>query len=396
MISPEFLEKMSDLVIVCDDGRRIPCSKFRMAIACDVVRHVIEDCPAMSELPMPGVRSVDIEAAVRVVHGVDIIGTLEKDDADAASRGMDFLGCTAHARYAVICRIWQLVPDMSAVHARLSTFFEVAPLRLPVLKRLLQHDISWEGMRDVICGLPLDAELAGFLVGTLGKIFPIGLVARVVMATLPATTRADVTAMMTILGGGKTSGAGMFWHPDDAADVLGMLKTTFPDNTFFSSMAQAHDVFSRAPSAASTFSGSVISFRDAAAASAMLYSDGTPPRRCINMASWLKVTPIPVLDVVITAARLGAVAGRARGMQVRVMTWSRDTGVVDVEIWGCWTRANSWHPASPVALSQCPHFARGTPADLTVASRALTRADDTALRVDVFFGSESILVHPPL
>jgi hypothetical protein len=393
------LADCADLFVVCDDGTRIPCSKFHVSRQCQILFWVREDVTDMPrEVPFPGVPSKNLILALDIIHEISKIDDYSLDQVDTAGKGFDVLGCA----FDTSARVWELVRTTASIdHLR---------SRLPKLMRsdnVKRNDV----ISKVITMAPLyddviltmkscqpDAEMAVYLAITLGKYVPIVPLVKHIIDTVP-----NMTADQIIRVAG-CNGIGTYIHPREVSEILGFVR----DNayyykhekdsamnatySFIRAMASAMHTYDFVPLSCSTLNGSLIMFHDAQSVSLYITLDGTPPKRRIKMAKWITFSLEHGMAVAhIRAHGIDMASKRARCMDVRM--FARTSGQY-AEVWYSWSKP-TWRPMVEVSTAECQRVT-GDKAVFDAVIEAGLFSKRMTIRIDVFYGETSALEHPPL
>jgi hypothetical protein len=395
------LHSCADMHLVCDDGRRIPCVRYNMATHCSTVRHVLEDtswtsaAPAPEEIPVHGVSSGDLAAAVEVLHWVgDPFDAMDLQTTTAAMRGMDFLGCSMHDE-TLAERLWKLVEGagtLEVLRAHAETLLRRPSTRLPALKRAIVLGTPWPTFKRTLeIGFDggMDVEAAAFVLREACHMYPMPLLAKTVLGMVPGSVL-TFEASMRVLG---VERSGIHYHPSEVEDLLRMVVDRFPGESgpaacFLRTARDALGTHDVAPKASVRMHGSVLTYDDMSTASVLLRLHGAAPARGVVVASWLTAVHIDrrqgTHDALVHALRIDGMSGSARGMRVRVMALA---GQQTAELWYRWNASpTGWSPLVPTRLSRC----RDVEGDARGVRHMLQHSDDVVLRFDLFYGSPDV------
>lgn len=387
------LEECADLYIVCDDGTRIPCSKFHVSKQCQILYWVGEDFGPIRDVPFPGIPSKNLRLALDVIHEISNLNDYSLEDTDAASKGFDVLGCEIDT----MPRVWELVQHTATIaqlRARLPKLMRSKGVRRSeVLHRAVTlAPLLHEVLLTARCCEP-DPDLAVYLASNLAKFIPPVPLIQMLLDAVPKMTHSHV---LHIAG---CDGVGTYIHPREVSEILALsrdaIRTTDKESiaayTFVRAMACATSTYDCVPMSSSTLSGSLIMYHDSQSTSVLVALDGCPPRRMVKMTKWLKFSLLDRAVVVVRAHGIDSASRRARHMDIRMFVKSSQA---HAELWYSWS-GPSWHPMMDASTSTCSRITGDkTLFDAVVDSGLLSRR--MTIRIDVYYGQTSALDRPPL
>jgi len=383
------LQECADMYVVCDDGTRIPCSRFHVSTRCAVLRWVTEDTGAARDIPVPLVGSRTLALALDVVHGLRDISEYTLAEVDLAAAGFDVLGCDVDTAP----RLWALLEPVATIQdlrPRLAKLIRSSVGRAVVLRRSITLAPQFEDLVVTLKACEPDAALSIYFAVSLAHMYPVG---ALVKELLKMTPRPSLDEALRIAG---CDGVGTYIHPTEVGAILVHLRDMFPNLHespawgFVRSMASAMHTFDAAPLSSSTFHGSVILFHDAQSTSAMLTLDGTAPRRRLSITKWLKVSLAESLVVTVRAHAIDEAARVARYLDVRVFV--ETSSGHRAEMMYSW-RAPAWIPTVEAATDRSL-ITLGDPGifDNVVAAGKFSKK--MTVRIDTFYGDTSIVDRP--
>lgn len=409
MATRDMLAECADMVLRVADSQEIPCVRFNMMAACDIVRFLIEDL-GWDALPgdARGRKIVPIDAAiepscailaVEVIHGIRAVSSLDKDETLMAIRGMDLLGCRA-CTPLLRARLWhwlrrapleELVPHIPAL-----TVDEGVQTQL--IRRLVVLKPFWHDFKiDVLQNVELDFDTAKVFLAHLVRFFPAAVVLDHVLHRLRQPTIANLLALC--------GEHGCYYHPGEVRDIMTSLQKTLSKTGgeeargplgLVKTVLGALGTYKTLPLSLCRAHGSVLLFDTTTSVLVKFDPDHTRPVY-IRASNWLRLAVDKEAGTIDCSFVLGRMddEGYATSVQVRLMCWTESAkqdgdgeesrGQECSEAWytfrgvdrGAWT-ALSQHSA---------HTARGLdlPAALT---------DPRRMRLDFFFDVVNILDHP--
>lgn len=389
------LAECADLFVVCDDGTKIPCSKFHVSRQCQILFWVGEDVTEMPrEVPFPGISSRNLTLALDIIHEIADIDDYSLDQVDAAIKGFDVLGCT----FDTSARVWDLVrttATLDHLRARLPRLMRSKDVdRNNVILRVVTMAPLYDDVITTMKCCQPDAEMAVYLAITLGKYVPIIPLIKHIINAVPNMTADQI---LRIAG---CNGIGTYIHPREVSEILAYVRDAMIDigsadmatYSFLRAMASAMHTYDCIPLSCSTLNGSLVMFHDAQSVSLLVTLDGTPPQRRIKMTKWLKFSLERGMAVAtIRAHGIDTVSKTARCMDVRM--FARTSGQ-HAEIWHSWTKP-LWRPTHEVSTAECPRVT-GDKAVFDAVIEAGLFSKRMTIRIDVFYGETSALDCPPL
>lgn len=394
MDTRRLLNECADIFIVCDDGVRIPCSRFHVSTRCAILHWVTEDTTVGREIPFPSIPSKTLQCALDIVHDIVSLDECTLEDIDEASVGFDVLGCTIE----MAPRIWDLVGPGS--NAKIET------LR-PYLSNLVRSvKVGREGVvRHAITIAPLfddvmltieaacpDLELGIYFARSLARMYPVSPLVKHILKLIPTATLEEAMSVCSCC-----DSAGTYIHPHETETIMASLADRYhEENTpvwaFLKAMSGAMQCYDVAPLSCSTLHGSILSYHDSRITSTMLYLDGLPPRRRIVISKFLKFSMENKAVAVVWAHGIDRASKLARHLDVRMFA---QTATRHAEIWYSW-RAPAWNPTMDVSTDEsCPKITGDRRAfDEVVDAGKFARR--MTIRIDLFYGSFSALEKPPI
>lgn len=389
------LQDCADLYVVCDDGTKIPCSKFHVSRQCQILFWVREDVTDMPrEIPFPGIPSKNLQLALDIIHDISHVDNYSLQEIDAAIKGFDVLGCA----FDTSPRVWDLVRTTATIdhlRARLPKLMRSKDVeRNDVIRRVVTLAPLYD---DVIltmkCCQP-DAEMAVYLAITLGKYVPIIPLLKHILNAVPNMTTDQI---LRVAG---CNGIGTYIHPREVSEILAFVRDALADKgsasvatySFMRAMASAMHTYDCVPLSCSTLNGSLVMFHDAQSVSLLIALDGTPPQRRIKMTKWMTFSLEHHRAVAtIRAHGIDMASKSARCMDVRM--FARTSGQ-HAELWHSW-RKPTWIPMTEVSTTECPRVT-GDKAVFDAVVEAGLFSKRMTIRIDVFYGETSALDMPPL
>ena len=394
MDTRRLLNECADIFIVCDDGVRIPCSRFHVSTRCAILHWVTEDTTVGREIPFPSIPSKTLQRALDIVHDIVSLDECTLEDINEASVGFDVLGCTIE----MAPRIWDLVGPGS--NAKIET------LR-PYLSNLVRSvKVGREGVvRHAITIAPLfddvmltieaacpDLELGIYFARSLARMYPVSPLVKHIVKLIPTATLDEAMSVCSCC-----DSAGTYIHPHETETIMACLsdryhETNTPVWAFLKAMSGAMQCYDVAPLSCSTLHGSILSYHDSRITSTMLYLDGLPPRRRIVISKFLKFSMENKAVAVVWAHGIDRASKLARHLDVRMFA---QTATRHAEIWYSW-RAPTWNPTMDVSTDEsCPKITGDRRAfDEVVDAGKFARR--MTIRIDLFYGSFSALEKPPI
>ncbi len=383
------LEECADLFIVCDDGTKIPCSRFHVSTRCTVLRWVCEDTERTREIPVPQMHSRTLCLALDVVHDLRTLDDMDLPEIVAAMEGLDVLG----AAIDTAPRVWALVKNRSIydVRPQLAQLMRSSVPRNDIVTQMVVLAPSIDNVIASVRSCEPDFDMALYLLTTLVKMYPASILVKELLRAVPRLTIDQAITLASV------DAIGVYAHPMEVRLIMRHIQDGFkdPDSShwkFIRNMASALHVYDTAPLSTSTFHGSVISFHDAQSVSALMVLDGKCPNRWINVARWLRLSlHEDSFAATIKARAIDSTAKKARCLDLRVMA---ETAGQRAEMLYTWS-APEWNPAMPASTLTCSK-SLGDPLVFDSLVESGKFAKKMMLRVDVFFGDTSALDVPPL
>ena len=383
------LRECADMYVVCDDGTRIPCSRFHVSTRCAVLRWVAEDVGVARDIPVPLVSSRTLALALDVVHGLRDIAEYALAEVDLARAGFDVLGCDIDTAP----REWALLEPSATIddlRPRLAALIRSSVGRSAVLRRAIVLAPGFDDLVRTLKACQPDTALSIYCATALAHMYPAGALVRELLKMTPGVSLDDA---LRIAG---CDGVGTYMHPAEVAAVAVHVRDMFRNSHesaawgYVRSVASAMHTFDAAPASCSAFNGSVISFHDSQSTSVMLSLDGAAPRRRLTVAKWLKVSLAESLVVSVRAHLIDQAAQLARCLDVRVFV--ETSSGHRAEMMYSW-RAPAWIPQTEVSTSQCA-TAAGDPGIFENVVAAGKFARKMTVRIDTFYGATSIVDRP--
>lgn len=385
------LQDCADLYVVCDDGTRIPCSKFHVSRKCQILLWLAEDVQSSRDIPFPGIPSKNLMLALDVIHELVSFQTYSLEEIDAAYRGFDVLGCTID----MSSRVWDLVKTTATLdnlRTRLPKLMRSTTVaKEDVLHRAITLGPMFEDVLLTVAACQPNAKMAVFLTITLARFVPIIPLIRFIINAIPNMTHDEI---LKIAG---CDGVGTYIHPREVSEILAFTRDAFRDSmsptySFMRAMACAMHTYDTVPVSCTTLNGSLVMFHDAQSVSVLVTLDGIPPKRMIKMTKWLKFSM--ETDKIVATVRAHGIdvpSKTARFMDLRMFA---RTANQSAELWHSWSRPQ-WHPTIEVSTATCPRIT-GDKALFDAVVDAGTFSRRMSVRIDIFYGHTSALDNPPL
>lgn len=384
----ELLADCADLFITCDDLVKIPCCRFHVSTKCAVLKWVVEDTSS-TDIPIRNVPSKPLRLALDVVHGLARLADYSLADVDLCQQGFDILGCDIDTA----ARVWELatVGVMTIEHLR---------PRLPRLMRamdkhtVLTHAVklapAFEDVLVTVRACEPDTAMAIVITGTLCKAYPVGALIEELIDCVPNITLENAIAIV------GTDTVGIYIHPAEVARITDLLRETFRhENTplwkFIRSIALAMQIFDIAPLSCANMNGTVIMFQDTPHTSIMLHLDGSPPRRQLMLAKWIKFSLLGRAQASVFANKIDAIARNAKFLDVRMFV---ETHGQRAELWHSW-HSPAWTPAVEARTNTCRRIT-GSQALFDAVVDAGKFSRKMSIRIDIFYGNSSVVENPLL
>lgn len=397
----------STAVLVFDDGTNVPCDRFIMRTLCEVIRKLLDtegdgsvvgfDARGRSVLPIPCQDPGPYRVAVDLLHGARAVWDLSAADCAAAMRCLEYLGCGAHD-LALDARLWSLLAGSEA----LDDIMDHVPrlLRNPamaaaVTRRLIALRPLWTDFaRDVLATLERDIDpgLVSALVVYAPNFFPPALVVAWALAACPRLTQ-DLAMRLA-------SHHGVMYHPCEVPAVLRRLAELAESrgwdalgtagsgaSPLLRMVLASMDKYEAVPAAARQVHGSLIKYHDIPTASiAACLERGRLPKTS-KLASWLKVRFAGEFDVIFQPRRIDSTSKACTAVQLRIMCFD-DCDPTRARI------DEAWYLFTEVQDVLCLQLASSTLGDPGRVADALLSRRARQLRLDFFFGVQSVLDNP--
>jgi hypothetical protein len=263
----------ADAVIQIDDDTALPCVKFVMLMACSTIRRLDEDVELKRDahcrqiIPLPGADHLGVAVALDVIHRVRPVSSLDKNETIAALECMDLLDCHAF-RSDLHTRLWSWVQADQNIMPHVPRLVRDAALQIAVVQTLIARYTLWTDLcQNVLDVVRMDFELAQIFLKHLVRFFPAIAVLEAILERLVQPTVDKVVELCSCHG--------TYYHPDEVADVLKLLRGTSPKGRggktaapspwparLAESLLRALDTYQAAPRAASKVHGSFIVYAD--------------------------------------------------------------------------------------------------------------------------------------
>lgn len=383
----QLLEECADLHVVCDDGTRIPCSKYQTCSSCQVIKWALEMDPDVTELPIPTVASKRLQLALDVVHGMASLQDYDMDQLDEAEAGFDVL----NAQIDTAPRAWELVANapIQVLLPRLSKLVRSPAVDIKaVLGRVICLTPLCDDIMHAVTMCEPDVTTAQSLIRVLAKFVPPIVLLRHLYSIMHNLTLYDAIAILPMH-------LGVYLHPGEVAQLAKLLQGLPVKNhqdaayaQFMRNMAAGLHTFDVGPLTCMTFNATTLMYSDSPVTSTSLHVEGRSSRR---ITKWLKVDMRTGCEVFIKASHIDHMAQVARCLDVRLFV---EVGAQHAELWHCWTSPD-WNPTVEVSTMNCQHI-RGDVAKFYSLINAGTFARTLRLRIDVYYAQHSALAVPPL
>lgn len=383
------LQECADLHIVCDDGTRIPCSKYQTCSASQVVKWALETDPQASELPFPTIPTRHLQLALDVIHGMASIEKYTLEEIDAADKGFDVL----NANIDTAPRVWELVANapIAVLLPRLAKLIRSPEVNTKeVLARVIQLTPQFDDIMTAVTHCEPDVETAVWLIRILSKFVPVAPLFKHMLRVMHNLTVLDAIKLVP-------AQLGVYMHPGEVADILRMLQnlplrdqsTSLHLSMFIRAMSAGMHTFDAAPLSNASLHGTTLLYSDSPVTSTLLNIEGRPPTR--RVTKWLKLQMHAGCEAFIKASNIDEMSQVARCMDVRLFV---EVGQEHAELWHCW-RAPDWNPYTEVSTMNCQNI-RGDVTKFYQLINTGVFARRMRLRIDIYYARESALTHPPL
>lgn len=404
----------STAVLAFDDGTRIPCDRFLVRCFSDVMRRLLEDCECEVDdrgrtvLPVPGQAAEPYWVAVDMLHGSAAPWSLTDAGAVVAVMAcMEYLGVTVYD-YVMEAHLWVLLEneDVGAVLPHLPRLARNSVLAPKAIKHLIKRRPTWERFRkDVLAPLEgvADPAVCEAVMAYAPNFFPPALLACWALDACTGLTRDHALRL--------ASRHGIMYHPREFPAVARKLLATFRGRGWedagsggtgditgaavvklLRTTLQALDTYDIVPHSVNKAHGSLLTYSHISltSASLTLASSRVPAR--MHLAKWLRVHVCQDgrLDVIFQPACMEVPAGRT-DVQVRVMCFDEIDNVA--ESWHLFEGVGPFSDDDPEDAFTLAH-ATATAGDHAGVVAMLGAGDAHAMRIDFFYGPESVLESP--
>jgi hypothetical protein len=174
----DILEKVSNFVVECSDGRRIKCDKFTMLRYSGVFRRMYDDLGDLDppfELKVP-VHSSDVTRALEMTHGiVGVPDLVSLEECDACMRGIQYLELDAETD-AILERMLGMCaserPGLSTLTEYAHWFFGSVFFATRFLSVLLAEESSFRGVSQVVRGIHIRLDVLQAMFAMFLKLYP--------------------------------------------------------------------------------------------------------------------------------------------------------------------------------------------------------------------------------
>lgn len=374
-------------------GEDIPCVRFNLMAACDIVRFLAEDVDLDRDrrgrvvVPMPELDARTAHVTLDLLHGVAGAADLDRADTERGLRGMDYLGSSVLVP-TLLARLWHWIrdadlPEIIGHAGRLILDPAQQPLvmRRLVVLRPLWHDF----LAEVVDAVEMDFDIARAIVTHLARFYPASTVLRAVLARLPHPTADKVVALCSMHG--------CYYHPAEVPDALTAMRHTLARHGLESpvvglcgTLLEALGTYHVAPLSAARVSGSVILY-EAPTVSVLLTVEPECRKPIIVRAtSWLRVNVDCESGTMDTSFLLARIDDHgSRQAQLRVTCESQRGASSEM-----WYMFEDVDGGSWTSLSQCASsFGQG-------ALQMGALHDPKRLRFDLFFDARRNVLERPV
>lgn len=344
--SPAMLLDCADMVLRLSDGTDVPCVRYNMMAACEIVRFLAEDVSLDKDaagrvvVPLPGIDAPSVRVTVDLLHGICAASDVSRDDAKRALRGMDVLGSQVlvpllHARlwhwiqYDALGELLPYVPRLAAE----------AKVQVPLMRRLVGMRPQWADFKvEVLSRLSVDFELARVLLCHMVRFFPASTALAAVVDCLQHPTADKILAL--------AGEHGSYYHPGEVRDVMTVLERALeahcpesPALGLARTTLGALSTYRTLPLAAAKVHGTVLLFEEPTVSVLLTFETGSQRPIFVRATSWLRVNvdrESGTMDISFLLSRVDN-TGDVRDVQLRVLCWSEDvecgTSDISSEVW---------------------------------------------------------------
>ncbi len=377
----------------------VPCVRFNMIAACDVVRFVFEDAAPPKEdgkyvVPLPGVPRDTVQLAVDLLHSITTFAALSKDECTRALQGMDVLGSRVLVPL-LLGRLWHWLAheplDQLLPHA--GRLLADRAVQSRVMRRLVALQPLWDDFRTAVLDkLTLDFETAKVVLYHLVRFYHASTVLAAVLERLQHPTADKVLALC--------SEHGSFYHPGEVRDVMTTLRaaltpaaantrTGHPVAALAGTVLGALGTYRTLPMTTAKVHGSIVQFESPTASVLLTFDTESARPVFVRASNWLRVNvdrESGTMDVSFMLGRLDD-EGSSTRTQLRITCWSTANPVpLRSEVW---FRFSNVDPRAWTSLASGARVC-GQDARQKLALQAAYR-----LRLDFFFDPVQDVLETP-